>query len=100
MTKAVVRAGLAALTESKGDTETVLQVILGRAYAPSPVPNNLSDPHASWLSVILGDVEKASAESRKTVKEKVEQQDFPDYSANWICWKRSRQALSKYYQCP
>lgn len=76
MTKAVVRAGLAALAESKGDTETVLQVILGRAYAPSAVPNNLSDPHASWLSVILGDVEKASAESRKTVREKAEQQAF------------------------
>ncbi|MDE5823264.1 MAG: type IV secretory system conjugative DNA transfer family protein, partial [Lachnospiraceae bacterium] len=76
ITEAVVRAGLATLTENKGNTETVLQIILGRAYAPSPVPNNLTDPHASWLSVMLGNVEKASAESRKTVKEKAEQQAF------------------------
>lgn len=76
ITEAVIRAGLAALTENKGNTETVLQIILGRAYAPSPVPNNLADPHASWLSIILGDVEKASAESRKAVREKAEQQSF------------------------
>ncbi|MDE7415062.1 MAG: type IV secretion system DNA-binding domain-containing protein [Lachnospiraceae bacterium] len=76
ITEAVVRAGLATLAENKGNTETVLQIILGRAYAPSPVPNNLTDPHASWLSVMLGNVEKASAESRKTVKEKAEQQAF------------------------
>lgn len=76
MTKAVVRAGLAALAESRGDTETVLQIVLGRAYAPSPVPNNLADPHASWMSIMLGNVEKASAESRKTVREKAEQQTF------------------------
>lgn len=76
ITEAVIRAGLAALTESKGNTETVLQVILGRAYAPSPVPDSLADPHASWLSVILGNAEKASAESRKSIKEKAEQQVF------------------------
>ncbi len=74
--EAVIRAGLAALTEDKTGTETVLQVVLGRAYAPSPVPADLPDPHATWLQVILGDVGKATAESRKTVREKAEQQVF------------------------
>lgn len=76
ITQAVVRAGLAALTASRNDTESVIQVVLGRGHAPSPVPANLSDPNATWLQILLGDVQKASAESRKTVREKAEQHTF------------------------
>ena len=76
ITEAVIRAGLAALTENKNGTEMAVQIVLGRAYAPSPVPANLSDPNATWLQVLLGDVQKASAESRKTVKEKASQHIF------------------------
>lgn len=76
ITEAVIRAGLAALTEDKSNIEAVIQIVLGRAYAPSPVPTNLADPNASWLQVLLGDVQKASAESRKTVREKAEQHIF------------------------
>ncbi len=76
ITQAVVRAGLAALTENKGGTETVVQIVLGRGYAPSPVPANLVDPNATWLQILLGDAQKASAESRKTVREKAEQHTF------------------------
>lgn len=76
VTEAVIRAGLAALTEDKNGTEIVIQVVLGRAYAPTPVPANLVDPNATWLQILLGDVQKASAESRKTVKEKSEQYTF------------------------
>lgn len=76
ITEAVIRAGLAALSEDKRGAETVLQVILGRSFAPVPVPANIPDPHASWLEIILGNVDKASAESRKTVKEKAEQHIF------------------------
>lgn len=76
ITGAVIRAGLVALTEDKGGTETVVQIVLGRGYAPSPVPANLVDPNATWLQILLGDVQKASAESRKTVKEKAEQHTF------------------------
>ena len=75
-TEAVIWAGLAALTEDKGGTEMVIQVVLGRTYAPSPVPANLADPNATWLQILLGDVQKASAESRKTIKEKSEQHTF------------------------
>ena len=76
ITEAVIRAGLASLTEDKGSVEIVVQIVLGRAYAPSPVPANLADPNATWLQVLLGDVQKASAESRKNVKEKSEQHTF------------------------
>ena len=76
ITEAVIRAGLAALTEDKNGIEMVIQIVLGRAYAPSPVPASLSDPNATWLQILLGDVQKASAESRKTVKEKSEQHTF------------------------
>ena len=76
ITEAVIRAGLAALTEHKDGTQIVVQIILGRAYSPSPVPSDLKDPTATWLQIILGNVQKASAESRKTVKEKSEQHIF------------------------
>ena len=76
VTEAVIRAGLAALAEDKTGTEAVLQIVLGKAFAPSPVPADLPDPHATWLQVILGDVSKATAESRKNVREKAEQQIF------------------------
>lgn len=76
ITEAVIRAGLAALAENKDGTEMVIQIVLGRAYAPSPVPTNLADPNATWLQILLGDVQKASAESRKSVREKAEQHTF------------------------
>lgn len=76
ITEAVIRAGLAALTCGKDGIEAAVQIVLGRAYAPSPVPANLADPNATWLQVLLGDVQKASAESRKTVREKSEQHTF------------------------
>ena len=76
LAQSVIRAGLAAMTEDKRGTETVLQVVLGRGFAPSPVPADLSDPHATWLEVIFGSVSKATAEARKTVREKAEQHGF------------------------
>lgn len=72
--EAVTRAGLAALVGCKG--LVVVQVILGRAYRPSPTSADLPDPHAGWLQNILGEVQKASAESRKTVREKAELHRF------------------------
>lgn len=76
LAQSAIRAGLAAMTEDKRGTETVLQVVLGRGFAPSPVPADLSDPHATWLEVIFGSVSKATAETRKTVREKAEQHGF------------------------
>lgn len=76
LAQSAIRAGLAAMTEDKRGTETILQVVLGRGFAPSPVSADLSDPHATWLEVILGSVSKATAEARKTVREKAEQHGF------------------------
>ncbi len=76
ITQAVIRAGLAALIAQQNGTETVVQIVLGRAYAPSPVPEDLPDPSTSWLDIILGNTRKATAESRKTIREKAEQQGF------------------------
>lgn len=76
LAESVIRAGLAAMTEDKRGTETVLQVVLGRGFAPSPLPADLSDPHATWLEVIFGSVSKATAEARKTAREKAEQHGF------------------------
>ena len=74
--EAVIRAELAAMTEDRDGTELVLQVILGMAYPPAPIPASLPDPHATWLEVLIGDVHQATAESRKAVREKAEQYSF------------------------
>ncbi len=76
ITESVIRAGLAALAADKTGKEVVLQLVLGRAYAPAPTPANLDDPTASWLSVITGCVSKATTEARKSVREKAEQHSF------------------------
>lgn len=76
ITQAVIRAELAALSENRNHSEAVVQIVLGRAYAPSPVPAGLNDPHATWLQVLLGDVQKASVETRKAVRDKAEQYIF------------------------
>lgn len=76
ISKSVIRAGLAALAEDKSGREVVLQVVLGRGSGPSPVPGELQDPTATWLDVITGCVSKATAEARKSVREKAEQYSF------------------------
>ena len=72
--QSVVRAGLAAITA--GRSETVIQIILGRGYAPSPTPADIPDPHASWFNIIMGSVNKATAEDRRTIRQKAEQHGF------------------------
>lgn len=74
--ESAIRAGLAALAEDKSGREVVLQVVLGRGFAPSPVSPDLQDPTANWLEIITGCVSKATAEARKSVREKAEQHGF------------------------
>ena len=76
VTAAVIRAGLATLTENKRGVETVIQVVLGRGFAPSPTPADLPNPNASWLNILFGSVSKASAEDRKTARQKADQHGF------------------------
>ena len=71
----VIRAGLAAMA-AKNNEETVLQIVFGPSYAPSSVPRHMPDPTASWLQIILGNVEQASPENRNSAKEKAEQHGF------------------------
>ncbi|MCL2107671.1 MAG: type IV secretory system conjugative DNA transfer family protein, partial [Oscillospiraceae bacterium] len=68
-----IRAALAAMHQSGG---LVLQIVLGRAFTPSPMPQKLPDPHASWLDIALGHVGLASPESRAAVKEKITHHGF------------------------
>lgn len=73
---AMIRAALAAMTGAKKDTECVLQIVLGAPHTPSTVPKRVPDPTESWLEVILGSVHNASAEQRRTMREKAEQYSF------------------------
>ena len=76
MAMSVTRAGLAAMAAVRGDEETVLQIVLGGAYAPSSIPVNMPDPGTSWLHLILGKIEQASPETRKSAKDKAAQHSF------------------------
>ena len=74
--ESTIRAGLAAMAATARGEEAVLQIILGAAYPPSTIPKNLPDPNAGWLQAVLGNVSQASAETRKSIKEKAEQHSF------------------------
>lgn len=75
-TLSTIRAGLAALSSIREDDEAVVQVILGRSYAPNLTPKQLPDPNQSWLSVILSGVSEAPQDTRKSIREKNEQHCF------------------------
>jgi len=72
----VARAALAAINQAKPSEELVIQIVLGPAYTPSPMPHELPDPHASWLNTALGNVAPASSESRAAVKDKIAHHGF------------------------
>ena len=70
VTAAMIRATLAAMTGAKPDTEVVVQLVLGAAYAPSTVPKNPPDPAATWLHTVLGTAHGASSDQRRAMKDK------------------------------
>jgi len=72
----VARAALAAMSQVNASEEIVLQIVLGPSFSPTPLPNKLPDPHASWLDILLGSVPPASSESRNALKEKSAYHDF------------------------
>ena len=76
ITKSTIRAGLAALAATAPNEEAVLQIILGKAFSPNVLPKNISDPTMTWLDAALGHASQASAETRKSMKEKAEQYNF------------------------
>lgn len=66
---AVTRSVLAGLTSAKAkDEELVLQVMLGARISPALLPGKVADPRASWLDLIRGTVQAASAETRTSMK--------------------------------
>lgn len=73
---AMIRSTLAAMVGAKSSSECVVQMILGAAYAPSTLPKNMIDPTASWLHAVLGSIENATPEQRKSAHAKAEQHSF------------------------
>lgn len=76
ITESTIRAGLAALAATAPNEEAVLQIILGKAFSPNVLPKNIADPSMTWLDAALGHATQASAETRKSMKEKAEQYNF------------------------
>lgn len=76
VSSAMIRAVLAAMLGARADTESVVQIIFGAAFAPKTVPKNMADPNATWLDALLGNVKTASQECRRSAKDKAEQYSF------------------------
>jgi len=74
--EAVAQAGIGALQQAKAGESVVVQILLGQPHQRKPMPSHLPDPHASRFKVIFGDVEKASAESQRAVRDKLSQPSF------------------------
>lgn len=90
---AMIRAALAAMTGAAADTECVLQIVLGAAFAPSTTPKHLPDPNATWLDAVLGNVHSASSEQRKAVREKADQYSYDAVIRVGIAGKNSNTRL-------
>ena len=76
VTMSAIRAALAAMSATQGEEETVVQVILGRAFPPASVPQEFPNPEAKWYNAVLGNIRPATPEHRKSAKEKAEQHQF------------------------
>jgi len=92
--EAVVRAGLAAMMQPRNGEQAVIQIVLIKPYHPSSVPDTLQDPHASWMQIAFGNVEPATAEAKKAVKEKIGTHGF--YALVRIAAAGSRETASGY----
>lgn len=73
VTGSVIRSGLAALAATRTGEESVIQVVLGRSFSPSPTPRKLQDPHESWLDLALFGIREATPDSVRSAKDKLEQ---------------------------
>ena len=73
VTGSVIRSGLAALAATRTGEESVIQVVLGRGFSPSPTPRKLQDPHESWLDLALFGIREATTDSVRSAKEKLDQ---------------------------
>ena len=73
VTASAIRSGLAAMSATRKGEESVVQVVLGKAYSPSYLAPKLQDPHESWLDLALFGVRQATPDSVKSAKEKAEQ---------------------------
>ena len=91
VTAAMIRATLAAMTGAKPDTEVVVQLVLGAAYAPSTVPKNPPDPAATWLHTVLGTAHGASSDQRRAMKDKA-LADIPIIAMTANAFKEDEQA--------
>ena len=76
VTMSAIRAALAAMAAAAEEEEAVVQVILGRSFPPASVPQEFPNPEAKWYNAALGNIRPATAEHRKSAKEKAEQYQF------------------------
>lgn len=76
VTMSAIRAALAAMAAAAEEEEAVVQVILGRSFPPTSVPQEFPNPEAKWYNAVLGNIRPATAEHRKSAKEKAEQYQF------------------------
>ncbi|EOJ91698.1 type IV secretory system conjugative DNA transfer family protein [Enterococcus faecalis] len=70
-----LRTTLATLTRNTKDT-VVIQIIVGKSFAPHPLPKNLPNPHTTWWQAITGNLPPITTETRKQLTDKQSQPQF------------------------
>jgi hypothetical protein len=76
LSETVVRAGLTALLQPENAEQAVVQIVLGRAFRPFPMPQDVPDPHATWLRLVMRGAKEASPETKSNIKEKMSCHSF------------------------
>ena len=70
-----LRTTLATLARNTKDI-TVIQIIVGKSFAPRPLPKNLPNPHTTWWQAISGNLPPITTETRKQLTDKQSQPQF------------------------
>ena len=70
-----LRTTLATLAKNTNET-TIVQIIVGKSFAPHPLPKNLPNPHTTWWQAISGNLPPFTAETRKQLTDKQSQPQF------------------------
>jgi hypothetical protein len=72
----VSRSILAGLASAQKDEMLVLQIVLGDRVSPSMLPDHVTDPHSSWLDILLGSAHPASSETKTSLKTRMHARGF------------------------
>lgn len=74
--ESMTRSFLALSSQLGKQEEIILQVVIGKNKAPSPIPKNLPNPTSTWFQRLTSNIPPLSPDSAKLMKEKLHYATF------------------------